>query len=142
MERCRGLARADAQCSVQREANGGLSPTCCDHNIVKSAVTFCAVSNPTAMSAPVLLSQRHFSSKPVNFGNSVLRSSLALVLFWIGGMKFTAYEASGIQGLIATSPLMSWMYHFLSVQAASNVIGVAELTIAVLILLRPLSARA
>jgi len=89
-----------------------------------------------------MLSQRHLSSKPVNFGNAVLRCSLALVLFWIGGMKFTAYEAAGIQPLVATSPLMSWLYRVLSVRAASDLIGVAELTIAVLILLRPLSARA
>ena len=57
-------------------------------------------------------------------------------------MKFTAYEAAGIQPLVATSPLMSWLYRVLSVQAASDLIGVAELTIGVLILLRPLSARA
>jgi uncharacterized membrane protein YkgB len=35
---------------------------------------------------------------------------LVLVLGWIGAMKFTAYEATGIQGLVASSPLMSWLY--------------------------------
>ena len=95
-----------------------------------------------AMSTPVMLRQRALSSKPVNFGNAALRSCLALVLFWIGGMKFTAYEAAAIQPLIATSPLMSWLYRIFSVRGASDLIGIAELTIAVLILLRPISPRA
>ena len=94
------------------------------------------------MSSPVMAgSQRLFSSSN-RLASTALRYSLAIVLFWIGGMKFTAYEAAGIQGLIATSPLMSWMYRILSIQAASNIIGVAELTIAILILLRPFSPRA
>ena len=49
------------------------------------------------------------STGAVRLGNAVLRSSLALVLIWIGGMKFTSYEAMGIQPLVATSPLMSWL---------------------------------
>jgi uncharacterized membrane protein YkgB len=60
-------------------------------------------------------------------GAVVIRYGLVLVLGWIGAMKFTAYEAEGIKGLVETSPLMSWMYKVLSVQATSNVIGVAEL---------------
>ena len=54
-------------------------------------------------------------------------------------MKFTAYGANGIQPLVANSPFMGWVYHFLSTQAFSNVLGVVELTIALLIALRPLS---
>jgi uncharacterized membrane protein YkgB len=34
---------------------------------------------------------------------------------------------------------MGWVYHFLSTQAFSNVLGVVELAIATLIALRPLS---
>ena len=60
-----------------------------------------------------------------------------IVLGWIGVMKFTAYEAGGIKTLVATSPLMSWMYRFLSLQATSNLIGVTEITAAVLIAIRP-----
>ena len=56
-------------------------------------------------------------------------------------MKFTAYEAEGIQALVATSPLMSWMYKVFSLQATSNIIGVAEITAALLIAIRPLSAK-
>ena len=74
-------------------------------------------------------------------GEFLLRYGLVIVLGWIGAMKFTAYEAEGIKALVATSPLMSWMYKFLSMQATSNVIGVAEISAALLIAIRPLSAR-
>lgn len=70
-----------------------------------------------------------------------IRYGLVLVLGWIGAMKFTAYEAQGIKTLVETSPLMSWMYKVLSLQATSNVIGVVELAAAALIAVRPLSAR-
>lgn len=74
-------------------------------------------------------------------GGFLIRYGLVLVLGWIGAMKFTAYEAEGIKALVETSPLMSWMYKVLSLQATSNVIGVAELAAAVLIAIRPLSAK-
>src|ERR1041385_3071708 len=74
-------------------------------------------------------------------GEFLIRYGLVLVLGWIGAMKFTAYEATGIKNLVETSPLMSWMYRLFSLQATSNVIGVAELTAALLIAIRPLSAK-
>ena len=41
-----------------------------------------------------------------DLGIIVIRYGLVLVIFWIGAMKFTAYEANGIQPLVANSPLM------------------------------------
>ncbi|KPV95867.1 Inner membrane protein YkgB [Pseudoalteromonas sp. P1-9] len=52
---------------------------------------------------------------------------VVLVLLWIGGMKFTEIEAQGIEDLVRSSPLMSWMYHLWSVQTASNLIGIYDL---------------
>jgi len=72
-------------------------------------------------------------------GALVSRYGLVLVFFWIGAMKFTAYEANGIQPLVANSPLMGWLYGFLSVQTFSNLLGVVEIAIAVMIGLRRLS---
>ena len=40
-------------------------------------------------------------------GKTIVRWGVVLVLSWIGGMKFTAYEATGIQPLVAHSPLLS-----------------------------------
>ncbi|HJT27505.1 MAG TPA: DUF417 family protein [Pyrinomonadaceae bacterium] len=74
-------------------------------------------------------------------GAFLIRYGLVLVLAWIGAMKFTTYEAEGIKTLVETSPFMSWMYKVLSLQATSNVIGIAELTAAALIAIRPLSAK-
>lgn len=75
------------------------------------------------------------------WGAFLIRYGLVLVLGWIGAMKFTAYEAEGIKALVETSPFMSWMYRVFNLQAASNVIGVTELVAAVLIAIRPLSAK-
>ena len=74
-------------------------------------------------------------------GQFLLRYGLVLVLGWIGAMKFTAYEAEGIRPLIETSPLMRWMYGIFSLQAASNLIGAAEICAAAMIALRGVSAR-
>jgi len=74
-------------------------------------------------------------------GELLIRYGLVLVLGWIGAMKFTHYEAQGIQGLVASSPLMSWMYKVFSLQATSNILGVAEITAALLIAIRPISTR-
>jgi uncharacterized membrane protein YkgB len=54
-------------------------------------------------------------------------------------MKFTAYEANGIQPLVANSPLMGWLYRILSVQGFSDLLGVVEIAIAVMIGVRWLS---
>lgn len=51
---------------------------------------------------------------------------VALVLYWIGGMKFFEFEANGIVSLVDTSPFMSWLYVVFSVQGASNAIGVYD----------------
>jgi uncharacterized membrane protein YkgB len=75
-------------------------------------------------------------------GLFVLRYGLVLVIGWIGLMKFTEYEAKGIQQLVAHSPLMSWMYGFLTVRAFSDALGVVEAAIAILIGLRHWSAKA
>jgi uncharacterized membrane protein YkgB len=69
-------------------------------------------------------------------GLRIARYAIALVLVWIGAMKFTAYEAGAIEPLVAHSPLMSWLYAVLSVQATSNLIGVAEVAAGVLIAVR------
>jgi uncharacterized membrane protein YkgB len=76
-----------------------------------------------------------------SLSNVLLRYGLVVVLGWIGAMKFTTYEAKGIEGLIKTSPFMSWLYNFFTLQATSNLIGVTELLAAVLIAIKPLSAK-
>jgi uncharacterized membrane protein YkgB len=62
-------------------------------------------------------------------------------LLWIGGMKFTAYEATGVAPLVTHSPLMSWAYYLLGERSFFNLLGVVEITLAVGIALRPLMPR-
>ncbi|MDA9556283.1 YkgB family protein [Vibrio sp.] len=50
-----------------------------------------------------------------------------LVMGWIGGMKFTQYEADGIQPLLSGSPLFSWIYDYFNVLHGSYFIGVIEM---------------
>lgn len=66
-----------------------------------------------------------------------LRYSLVLILLWIGGMKFTAIEAEAIRPFVEHSPLFSWTYPLLGVQGFSNILGVTEILIALMIAVRP-----
>src|ERR1700722_6596994 len=74
-------------------------------------------------------------------GINVSRYGLVITLVLIGVLKFTAVEAQGIQPLVANSPLMFWLYRIFSLQGVSNLIGVIEIVVALLIALRPFSAR-
>ena len=76
-----------------------------------------------------------------NVGIKVSRYGLVVMLLLIGALKFTVGEAQGIQPLVANSPLMFWLYRILNVQGVSNLIGVIEIVVALLIALRPFSAR-
>jgi uncharacterized membrane protein YkgB len=75
-------------------------------------------------------------------GRLLVRYGLVVVIAWIGALKYTTYEATAIQPLIAHSPLLSWLYNIFSVRTLAAVLGTAEIIAAVLIALRPLSARA
>ncbi|CZF83258.1 Inner membrane protein YkgB [Grimontia celer] len=72
-----------------------------------------------------------------NIADNAVRFSIVIVLAWIGAMKFTGYEAGAIQGLVASSPLTSWLYSVFSLQGASNLIGAVEIATAVALLLAP-----
>jgi uncharacterized membrane protein YkgB len=81
-------------------------------------------------------------AKLESVGLHITRYAIVLVLVWIGAMKFTAYEAGAIEPLVTNSPLMSWLYAAFSVQATSDLIGIAEITAGILIAVRPWSATA
>jgi reactive chlorine resistance protein C len=71
----------------------------------------------------------------------VSRYGLVLILLLIGVEKFTTAEAAGIRPLVGHSPLMAWMYSVMSLQALSNLIGAIEISVAILMALRPISAK-
>src|ERR1700687_4658436 len=86
--------------------------------------------------------QRAMSSRMEAVGRELARYGLVVVVAWIGLMKFTAYEAEGIRLYVANSPLMSWVYGPMSVRGFSAMLGVVEVSVAVLIAARPFSPRA
>ena len=76
-----------------------------------------------------------------NVGANVIRYGLVIILLSVGALKFTAYEAEGIQGLVANSPLMSWAYSVFSVRSYSALLGVVEITLGILIATRPFAPK-
>lgn len=74
-------------------------------------------------------------------GTAVLRYGLALILLWIGFLKFQPYEAMAIMPLVSHSPFMAWMIGSFGLDYTSHIIGTYEIGAAVLIALRPVSAR-
>jgi reactive chlorine resistance protein C len=70
-------------------------------------------------------------------GGLFARYGLVIVIAWYGALKFTNYEAQGIQPLVSESPLMSWMYDIVSVYTFSVLLGVFEVAAAVLIAVKP-----
>ena len=68
---------------------------------------------------------------------AILRYGLVLFLVLFGIAKFTEAEALTIEPWVAHSPFLGWLYSLTSVQGASNVVGVMELTLAVLLAVRP-----
>src|SRR6201998_1542244 len=86
--------------------------------------------------------KRAMSSQVEAVGRELTRYGLAVVVGWIGLMKFTGYEAEGIRPFVANSPLMSWVYGLMSVQGFSALLGVVEVAIGLLIAARPFAPRA
>ncbi len=69
-------------------------------------------------------------------GGFVLRYSLVFFLLFFGALKWTAAEATGIEPMVSHSPFLFWLYPAFGVQRGSEAIGVVELAIALLIVLR------
>ncbi|NHI01917.1 MULTISPECIES: DUF417 family protein [Oceanimonas] len=69
--------------------------------------------------------------KQGNIGYCLGVVGVALVLAWIGIYKFTPTEAKLIEPLVVNHPAMGWLYELFSVQAVSNLIGAAEIVVAI-----------
>ena len=91
--------------------------------------------NSTTLQNSLRTTQINQGAQIAALGEHLTRYSIALVLLWIGAMKFTAYEAGAIEGLVASSPLVSWLYSIASVQGVSNLIGSIEIATSLAIVL-------
>lgn len=87
------------------------------------------------------VSSEHVGTRMEKIGALILRYGLALILIWIGCLKFTDYEAKGVEPLVMNSPFLAWAYHAFGVTGIARLLGVFEITSGVLILLRSVNAR-
>jgi len=94
----------------------------------------------TTFTPPVdaAIRQTNSANTLLRISDYAVRYSIVLVLAWIGAMKFSAYEAGAIEGLVASSPLLSWLYAIGSQQGVSNLIGTIEIATAIAIAIGPL----
>lgn len=88
------------------------------------------------------------SSEQLSIGNKTMAIgvygtyfALAVIYLWFGGMKFTHYEAEGLVPLVGNSPILGWTYAIFSVDTFSRLLGVLEISIALLIAGRLLSPK-
>jgi uncharacterized membrane protein YkgB len=65
------------------------------------------------------------------------RYGLVIVIGWIGALKFAHFEANQIRPLVANSPFMGWLYDIFSTYTFSALLGVFEVTAAVLLAIKP-----
>ncbi|MEO7271752.1 MAG: DUF417 family protein [Vicinamibacterales bacterium] len=74
-------------------------------------------------------------------GQFVLRYGLVAILLWVGALKFTAYEAEGIEPLVVNSPLFAWAHQAFGLHGLSSLIGVTEIVVGLAIASRSFSSR-
>jgi reactive chlorine resistance protein C len=90
-----------------------------------------------AINAEAIAEGHQFEVAVTRVGGVLARYGLVVVIGWIGLLKFAAYEAQGIQPLVANSPVMSWVYDVVSVTTFSSLLGVLEVATAVLLAVKP-----
>ncbi|MEN3316821.1 MAG: hypothetical protein V7643_222 [Mycobacterium sp.] len=77
------------------------------------------------------------SSRTTAIAALVARYGLVIVIAWFGAMKFTHYESQGISHWVANSPLLSWIYNIMSIDAFGRLNGSVELIVAALLAVKP-----
>jgi uncharacterized membrane protein YkgB len=115
---------------------------------IKAIAKFITLKSPTSASATMNILSEKLTSNDVQvrertfdwlevISGVTLRYGIVLILVWIGLMKFTAYESEGIRPFVENSPPFAWTYSVFGVQGMSNILGVVEIAIAILIAMRP-----
>lgn len=70
------------------------------------------------------------------FATLGLYLSLAVIFLWVGGMKFTDYEAAGIAPFVMNSPIVGWWHALLGISGTSYMLGVYEIITGLLLAAR------
>ena len=98
-----------------------------------SEVVLATENTPGKATTPAFAALARGLNRP---GIEILRYGLVIVLVWIGGMKFTGYEAAGIAPFETHSPIMNWLYVLLGQRYISDLLGVIEIALGIGIALR------
>ncbi|RDH74122.1 DUF417 family protein [Mycolicibacterium moriokaense] len=72
---------------------------------------------------------------------ALIRYGLVIVIGWIGLLKFAHYEAHQIAPLVAHSPFMGWLYSIFPEYTFSALLGVMEVSAALLLAVKPIAPR-
>jgi reactive chlorine resistance protein C len=75
-------------------------------------------------------------------GRLVALAGVALPLLFIGGLKFTQFEVEALKPMIGSAPWLSWMYALFGEARTSYLLGVVEITTALLLIGAPWFPRA
>jgi reactive chlorine resistance protein C len=75
-------------------------------------------------------------------GRLVALAGVVLPLLFIGGLKFTQFEVEALKPLIGGAPWLSWMYAVFGEAGTSYLLGVVEITTALLLIVSPWFPRA
>jgi reactive chlorine resistance protein C len=75
-------------------------------------------------------------------GRAVALTGVVLPLLLIGGLKFTQFEVEALKPLIGSAPWLAWMYTGLGEARTSYLLGVVEITTALLLIASPRFPRA
>ncbi len=75
----------------------------------------------------------------MSIGARALYIALAIIFLWVGAMKFTDYEASGIAGFVMNSPIVGWWHALLGVKGTSIMLGIYEIITGLLLAARVVS---
>lgn len=67
-------------------------------------------------------------------GRAVALSGVVLPLLFIGGLKFTQFEVEALKPLIGSAPWLAWMYTAFGEARTSYLLGVVEITTALLLI--------
>jgi uncharacterized membrane protein YkgB len=74
-------------------------------------------------------------------GQAVARYSVVLFFLAFGLMKFTPAEAAAIHPLLSHSPFLFWLPRLFEQQESSEIVGVVEIAVALMMASRPFTPR-
>jgi uncharacterized membrane protein YkgB len=81
----------------------------------------------------------HVTNWSQRLGGGIARYSVVLFFLGFGALKFTASEAAAIHPLLVHSPFLFWLPQLFNPQLSSDVIGVIEIALAIMMASRSLA---